>query len=293
MSNTGEPKAQKQNAKKSVNRVFISYAASDKPIVSKIAERLKQAGLDVWFDVWELRLGDSLKERVRNAVAGSDYILVILSPRSVSSRWVQHELAHLHFPEIYGRGITVLPVVIEDCKIPFDLASLKFWDLRENFDGRLEELIGQLKGVPEIDLSQLNEYHFEHLVSALLSELGFEVQPVHGASEKGFDLSAILRTRDPFGGEQRELWLVETKLYHKQRADLGSLHKMAAYLTAHKSRPKGLLVTNTQLTSVARNWLQSNPNLSEKLRVIDGVELRRLLLQYPQIVQKFFVKEPR
>jgi hypothetical protein len=37
--------------------VFLSHNAKDKPRVRRLAERLKQAGLLVWFDDWEVKPG--------------------------------------------------------------------------------------------------------------------------------------------------------------------------------------------------------------------------------------------
>ena len=38
--------------------VFLSHSSKDKAIVRPLAERLRAHGLQVWFDEWELRLGD-------------------------------------------------------------------------------------------------------------------------------------------------------------------------------------------------------------------------------------------
>lgn len=39
--------------------VFLSHNAKDKPRVRRLANRLKQAGLRVWFDQWNAGLGTS------------------------------------------------------------------------------------------------------------------------------------------------------------------------------------------------------------------------------------------
>ena len=40
--------------------VFLSHSTKDKAVVRPIAERLRADGLRVWFDEWEIRLGDPL-----------------------------------------------------------------------------------------------------------------------------------------------------------------------------------------------------------------------------------------
>ena len=44
--------------------VFVSHNAKDKPRVRKLAERLKAAGLRVWFDEWNIKSGDIIALKV-------------------------------------------------------------------------------------------------------------------------------------------------------------------------------------------------------------------------------------
>lgn len=43
-----------------VDDVFLSHNSADKSSVRKLAERLRQAGLRVWFDEWIIRPGDDI-----------------------------------------------------------------------------------------------------------------------------------------------------------------------------------------------------------------------------------------
>ena len=40
--------------------VFLSHNTGNKPQVRRLAERLKEAGLRVWFDEWVIRPGDDI-----------------------------------------------------------------------------------------------------------------------------------------------------------------------------------------------------------------------------------------
>ena len=44
--------------------VFLSHNAKDKPRVWRLAERLRQAGLRVWFDVWNVLIGAMIALKV-------------------------------------------------------------------------------------------------------------------------------------------------------------------------------------------------------------------------------------
>ena len=43
-----------------VHDVFLSYSAKDKAVVRLLAERLRADELNVWFDEWVLKPGDSI-----------------------------------------------------------------------------------------------------------------------------------------------------------------------------------------------------------------------------------------
>src|SRR5689334_20379847 len=43
-----------------IHDVFLSYSNKDKTVVHALAERLRDDGLRVWLDEWEIRPGDSI-----------------------------------------------------------------------------------------------------------------------------------------------------------------------------------------------------------------------------------------
>lgn len=73
--------------------VFLSHSHGDKAFVRGLADRLTQAGAVVWLDEAALNIGDSLIERISEAIQEMEYVAAILSPRSVKSNWVQKELS--------------------------------------------------------------------------------------------------------------------------------------------------------------------------------------------------------
>ena len=72
--------------------IFLCHSWNDKFFVRKLAEKLEEAGIKVWIDEAELKVGDSLIHKISEAVVQADYVGVILSHSSVSSIWVQKEL---------------------------------------------------------------------------------------------------------------------------------------------------------------------------------------------------------
>lgn len=73
--------------------VFISHASEDKDeIVRPLAHALKQQGLDVWYDEFELRLGDSLRRKIDAGLARSTFGIVVLSQAFFKKDWPNYEL---------------------------------------------------------------------------------------------------------------------------------------------------------------------------------------------------------
>jgi Holliday junction resolvase len=270
-------------------QVFVSYAKEDKDVARQVAEALQSAGLLVWIDAWELAVGDSIVQRIDQAIASSDILLVILSKSSVNSKWVQIELSTALSRELRDRAITVIPALIEDCDIPPLLADRPYLDLRRDLPTAIKRLVEQISSVPALDFSLLDGRRFESMVGDLLENLGFSVQRTPLTRDSGFDLIASNRTRDPFGAEKTITWLVEVKLYRDQRVSVSTLRQMLGFLMMAGGSKKGLIVTNGRLTSVARTFLsESTERTGHELRVIDGTELTNLLIQHPKVVQTYF-----
>jgi hypothetical protein len=51
--------------------LFISHASEDNEVARPLAGRLTSAGLRVWLDAQELRIGDSLSSKIDEGLAQS------------------------------------------------------------------------------------------------------------------------------------------------------------------------------------------------------------------------------
>lgn len=70
--------------------VFISHATEDKEtLVRPLALALAQHGFKVWYDEFELKLGDSLSKSIDHGLVSSAYGIVILSKAFFSKNWPQ------------------------------------------------------------------------------------------------------------------------------------------------------------------------------------------------------------
>lgn len=90
--------------------VFISHASEDKEdIVRELAKALKNKGLQVWYDEFELKIGDSLRRKIDRGLARSRVGLVILSPSFINKGWTNYELDGIITRTITGEQI-LLPI---------------------------------------------------------------------------------------------------------------------------------------------------------------------------------------
>ena len=141
---TGDRRTQKPSRPRGPS-VFISYSTEDAPFAASLAESLRARDLGVWFDQKEIHVGDSLAKRIGDALRANDFIIVVLSPSSVHSAWVQRELGEAMTREIKEKRVVVLPVLARRCDVPAFLTDKKYADFTRNSDLALESLASAIE----------------------------------------------------------------------------------------------------------------------------------------------------
>lgn len=90
--------------------VFISHASEDKDVIVRpLANALTARGLNVWYDEFTLRIGDSLRQNIDRGLRASRIGLVVLSPSFISKGWTNCELDGIVTRTISGEQI-MLPI---------------------------------------------------------------------------------------------------------------------------------------------------------------------------------------
>jgi len=73
--------------------VFICHASEDKqPFVDKLAKELRDKGIRVWYDDFSLRLGDRLRDKIKEGLTKSRFGIAVLSKNFFQKEWPQEEL---------------------------------------------------------------------------------------------------------------------------------------------------------------------------------------------------------
>ena len=79
--------------------------------------------------------------RIQDAISEAAGLIVVLSKASVASEWCRKELSAGLIRELEEKRVILLPVLIEECKIPLFLRDKKWADFRSDFKEGLKQVL--------------------------------------------------------------------------------------------------------------------------------------------------------
>jgi hypothetical protein len=140
--------------KSAVKGIFLSHSSRDKQFVTKLASDLANLGFPVWFDSWELEMGDSLHNKIYEGIDSSSAMILVMSKNSVKSSWVNKELRGALLKEEELKNRFLIPIKLDDCKIPLPVRDRIFADFSSGYQMQLEKLERALRarGADKIEL---------------------------------------------------------------------------------------------------------------------------------------------
>ena len=97
----------------------------------RLAERLKAAGVRVWFDEWNIEAGDLISLKVDEGLEQSRVLLLCISPNALASDWVALERSTVIHRDPANKGRRFIPLLLADCELPDTLRRYKYVDFRE------------------------------------------------------------------------------------------------------------------------------------------------------------------
>ncbi len=89
---------------------FISHAFEDKALARPLAHGLSEKGFRIWYDEFELKVGDSLVELINRGLVNSRYGIVVLSHAFFAKRWPRRELVGFTTLQLQEGTRAILPV---------------------------------------------------------------------------------------------------------------------------------------------------------------------------------------
>jgi SOS-response transcriptional repressor LexA len=129
--------------------VFVCYHSEDKQEVREIVKRLRDAGLEPWFDEWEIRPGLSWQDALEDHIEKVSSAAVFIGSSGVGPWQAQEIKAFLR--EFVERNCPVIPVLLKKCrsqpKLPIFLKGLQWVDFRQGEPEPFGQLLWGISGV--------------------------------------------------------------------------------------------------------------------------------------------------
>ena len=128
-------------------KAFVSYSRADTDFVLRLCQDLRAAGASIWLDQLDIHPGEEWDQAIERGLSECGRMLVVLSPKSVSSQNVLDEIGYA-----LSKKKTIIPVLYQDCEVPYRLNRLEYVDFRTAYDERLKYLllaIGDAKENPK------------------------------------------------------------------------------------------------------------------------------------------------
>jgi hypothetical protein len=147
-----------------VVRVFVSHHHSPEEDAStaRLVADLKAAGADVWVDN-ESITSDDFVRKISEGLAGRQWLVLVMTPESVKSPWVQREVNVALAEQTAGRMLGVIPFVMAPCRdtdIPALWRTLQRYDATRGYEQALDRLLQVLRlpvtpqAAPEVPIIQ-------------------------------------------------------------------------------------------------------------------------------------------
>ncbi len=126
-------------------RVFLGYADEDRDNVKRLSTALQKAGFEPWMDQEKLLPGQNWPRAIERAIDLSAFFVACFSKKSVAKRGhFQCELGYALSvaARVPSEDIYLLPVRLEDCEIPREIArKVQHVDLFPDWERGVGELL--------------------------------------------------------------------------------------------------------------------------------------------------------
>jgi hypothetical protein len=122
--------------------VFISYSGKNVAFASRLRRTLAAHGVRSFQSKANIRGAQEWHDEIGGALKRCDWFLVILSPQSVASRWVKHELIYaLQAKRYRGRIIPVLYKTCDADRLSWTLSAFQWIEFRAEFHEACRQLL--------------------------------------------------------------------------------------------------------------------------------------------------------
>jgi TIR domain len=124
-----------------ITKIFLSHASSETEQASKVADLLKQAGLEPVIDNHEIRAGDSFISFMDQAIINCDYCLLLWSRAASKGRWVTEEWQSAYYRSVTTNQSFLVIGRLEELDPPPMLRPRSWIELFPTLDPGIEKLV--------------------------------------------------------------------------------------------------------------------------------------------------------
>ena len=127
---------------KSKLKIFLSHASEDKAFVRRLEAMLEAEGFTVWVDYDDIHSGDNFVQRIDQALAWCDALLLVWSQAARASRWVEIE-----WTNALSLRKVIIPCVLDQTPVPSLLDNISYASFRD-FEAGHAQLLQALRPRP-------------------------------------------------------------------------------------------------------------------------------------------------
>jgi TIR domain-containing protein len=124
------------------SEAFVSHSSADRAFVERLAIELQRHGVPYWYSRRNILGAQQWHDEIGQALTRCDWFVLMLSPNSVKSQWVKHELVFALNEKRYENRI--IPCVVRKCdvnKLSWTLPSFQFIDFSKSFEQGVRALL--------------------------------------------------------------------------------------------------------------------------------------------------------
>jgi len=135
--------------------VFLSHASEDEQWTKQLAERLRDDGFQVFFDLWSIAVGEDFSRKIEQGLRSSYKTVFVMTPESIKKEWPEYEARLTRSKDLRGEKRKLLPLLLKDCEIPEGIQNIKHINFtqEEKFEENYKLLVAAIiKDIPAMQL---------------------------------------------------------------------------------------------------------------------------------------------
>lgn len=155
-----------------MGHIFISYGHKDSTYAHGLADHLRNMGFDTWIDE-RLDYGSQWPHEIQTQLDSCDAFILIMTPRSFASDWVQSELQRAK-----RKRKPIFPLLLEGEEPWLSVESIQYYDVRngkwpdDEFNADLKKAASWRESGPAISHSPTSTTKAGNRLAGIVAALG-------------------------------------------------------------------------------------------------------------------------